>query len=76
VSADAPDAVVDAVERAVQRREYATRVREFSAVAAEAASCEHESGELGQRVASLAAEARRAHRNFSETDWTATFRAI
>lgn len=68
--------VVDAVERAVKRREYASRVRTFSAVAAEAASCEHESGQLGQRVASLSADARRAQRDFSPADWTATFRTI
>jgi CheY-like chemotaxis protein len=71
-----PSAVADAIDRAVERATYTQRVEEFSAVAAEAATSDHGSHALADRVAGLAADARRVQAKFTPTDWAATFRAL
>ncbi|NHN40437.1 hypothetical protein G9C85_02145 [Halorubellus sp. JP-L1] len=71
-----PTVVGDAVDSAVERATYTERVAEFSAVAAAAATSDHGSQALAERVAGLARDARDVQSGFSASDWAAAFRAV
>jgi len=70
------EAVLDAVDRAVERATYTERVAAFSAMAAEAATTDRGSRALAERVSDLAGDARTVQSKFSRTDWLATFRSV